>query len=439
MAAQQKHSAVAAAPAAHTIAEPVAGEHQLPTLKLQPDFQPHADDHYHVNDLLRYHDRAFVEASYRAVLKRSPDQAEFLRDLKRLRTGYFNKIDLLADLRFSTEGKVKNVHLDGLFVPALVRRLGQLPLVGYPIRLAIALVRLPNLIRDQREFAGYVLAQNQEMADFINVMSVRLVEQSVAERKAITERQKNYESVAGTRLDELKEGIFKEVADVRFRIGDVTDPQLESLYSALEDQFRGTREEIKERCREYLPFVKDSAPVIDLGCGRGEWLELLREAEIEARGVDGNHLQIEQCRARGLDVTEGDFLVNLKGMAAESVGAITGFHIIEHLSFNALVVLLNEVMRVLRPGGIVIFETPNPENVVVGSHYFYLDPTHRHPLPSELMEFVFKHHGFRDIEVLNLHPWDSGRVAGEGQLAERFNGYFYGPMDYAIVGRKVGP
>jgi hypothetical protein len=180
MAAQQKHSAPGAAPAAHTTAEPVAGEHKLPTLKLQPDFQPNANDHYHVNDLLRYHDRAFVEASYRAVLKRAPDQAEFLRDLKRLRTGYFNKIDLLADLRFSTEGKVKNVQLDGLFVPAIVRRLGQLPLVGYPIRLAIALLRLPNLIRDQREFAGYVLAQNQEMADFINVMSVHLVDGSAA-------------------------------------------------------------------------------------------------------------------------------------------------------------------------------------------------------------------------------------------------------------------
>jgi O-antigen chain-terminating methyltransferase len=179
--------------------------------------------------------------------------------------------------------------------------------------------------------------------------------------------------------------------------------------------------------------------VLDLGCGRGEWLELLHESGIEARGVDSNHIQLEQCRVRGLDVTEADFLVHLKSMATESVGAITGFHIIEHLSFNTLVVLLNEVTRVLRPGGIVIFETPNPDNVVVGSHYFYLDPTHRHPLPSELMEFVFKHHGFRDIEVLKLHPWDSGRVAGEGELTERFNGYFYGPMDYAVLGRKVAP
>lgn len=436
MRAQQKQPPVAAASPA-SAAQIVGGEPKLPTLKLQPDFQPHADDHYHVNDLLRYHDRAFVEAAHRAILKRSPDQAEFLRDLKRLRTGYFNKIDLLADLRFSTEGKAKNVQVDGLLVPAIVRRLGQLPLVGYPIRLAIALLRLPNQLRDQREFAGYMLAQNQELADFINVMSVRLVEQAAAERAEITERQRNYESVAGTRLDELREGIFKEIAGVRFRIGDVTDQKLDPLYAALEDRFRGSREEITERFKEYLPYVKDNVPVIDLGCGRGEWLEVLHYSGIEARGVDSNSLQVEQCRRRGFDATEGDFLLYLKNLSAESAGAITGFHIIEHLSFNALVALLNEVMRVLRPGGIVIFETPNPENVVVGSHYFYLDPTHRHPLPRELMEFVFKHQGLGDIEVLNLHPWDSGRVAGEGPLAERFNGYFYGPMDYAIIGRKV--
>jgi O-antigen chain-terminating methyltransferase len=94
-------------------------------------------------------------------------------------------------------------------------------------------------------------------------------------------------------------------------------------------------------------------------------------------------------------------------------------------------------MRVLRPGGVVIFETPNPENVLVGSQYFYLDPTHRHPLPSELMEFMLDSRGFDKIEILNLHPWDSAKLAGTDELTARFNTYFYGPMDYAIVGRKV--
>ncbi|HEY2961262.1 MAG TPA: methyltransferase domain-containing protein [Pyrinomonadaceae bacterium] len=416
-------------------AQTVSPETGPPHLKLQPDFQPSADHRYHINDLLRYHDRVFVQAAYRAVLKRSPDETESLRDLKRLRSGDINKTDLLATLRFSPEGRAKGVRLDGLVLPALIRRLGQLPLLGYLIRLSIALVRLPNLIRDQREFGSYLLSQNEQIADFINASSDRLTDQ----QHTLAQRQ-------GDAWDDLKERIVgsradaaQELAALRFRIGDLADPELEALYVALEDRFRGTREEIKERFREYLPYLMGQAPVIDLGCGRGEWLELLTENGIEARGVDSNGLQVEQCRARGLDVTEQDLFVYLQSMPDESAGAITGFHIIEHLSFNALMALLNEVMRVLRRGGVAIFETPNPENIVVGSNYFYLDPTHRHPLPTELMEFLFKNRGFEEVKVLPLHPWESGRVEGEGQLAERFNGYFYGPMDYAIVGRKVGP
>ena len=416
MAAQQQQSPIISEPPPQPVRD------KAPELKLQPEFQPRNDDRYHVNDLLAFHDRVFVQASYRAVLKRSPDQTESLRDLKRLRSGYANKIDLLADLRFSNEGRAKGVQVDGLLVPAVIRRLGQLPLIGYPIRLGVALLRLPNQVHAQREFAGYVLAQNQEMADFINLTADRL---NTLTHDAGDVRQQ---------IDTLR----TDAAALRVRIGDPTDPQLEPVYAALEERFRGTRDEIKERFREYLPYVQENAPVIDLACGRGEWLELLAENGIEARGVDSNSLQAVQCRARGLDVSEQDLFAFLKDTADSSAGAITGFHIIEHLSFNALVALLDEVMRVLRPGGVVIFETPNPENLVVGSNYFYLDPTHRHPLPTDLMEFLFKNRGFRQIEILPLHPWEGGRVAGEGELAERFNAYIYGPMDYAVVGRKVG-
>lgn len=441
----------------------VSPETAPPKLRLQPDFEPRSDHRYHLNDLLRFHDRVFVQAAYRAVLKRSPDETEALRDLTRLRSGYVNKVDILADLRFSQEGRAKGVQVDGLLLPMLIRRLGQLPLVGYPIRLVIALLRLPNSIRDQREFGSYVLSQHEQIADFINVTADRLTERVnslaaeqqalAAEQQTLTQRQTDtqqwqeyFEGVAGTYFDDMKQRIAslraetaEEFAALRFRLGDVTDPQLEKLYVALEDRFRGSRAEIKERFREYLPYVKDSAPVIDLGCGRGEWLELLTESGIAARGVENNSLQVRQCTDRGLEVAEQDLFTYLQSLPDESAGAITGFHIIEHVSFNALVALLNEVLRVLRPGGVAIFETPNPENVIVGSNYFYLDPTHRHPLPTELMEFLFKNRGFENVELLMLHPWESGRVPGEGLLAERFNAYFYGPMDYAVVGRKVGP
>jgi O-antigen chain-terminating methyltransferase len=424
MAAHQNDQAQPRSP--QSLAQKASPDASPPKLRLQPDFEPRSDHRYHVNDLLRYHDRVFVHAAYRAVLKRSPDETEMLRDLTRLRSGNVNKIDLLANLRLSQEGRAKGVQLNGLAIPALIRRLGQLPLVGYPIRLGIALLRLPNSIREQREFGSYVLSQHEQIADFINAAADRL---SDAQKW-----QQHFEGVSGTYFDDLKQ----QIAALRFRLGDVTDPQLEKLYVALEDRFRGSRAEIKERFREYLPYVKDCGPVIDLGCGRGEWLELLTESGIEARGVESNPLQVRQCTDRGLDVVEQDLFVYLRTLPDNSTGAITGFHIIEHVSFNALVLLLNEVLRILRPGGVAILETPNPENVIVGSNYFYLDPTHRHPLPTELMEFLFKNRGFENVELLMLHPWESGRVPGDGLLTERFNGYFYGPMDYAIVGRKVG-
>src|SRR5215213_1214854 len=158
------------------VAPAVSAENSFPQIKLQPDFQPHPDHRYHINDLLRYHDRAFVHAAYRGVLKRSPSETELLRDLKQLRSGDVNKSDLLATLRFTPEGRAKGVEIDGLVVPALIRRLGQLPLLGYVIRLGIAFIRLPNLLRDQREFGSYVLSQQEQIAEFINQASVRINE-----------------------------------------------------------------------------------------------------------------------------------------------------------------------------------------------------------------------------------------------------------------------
>ena len=429
----------------------------FPELKLQPDFQPRSNNRYHISDLLRYHDRAFVDNSYRAVLKRPPDATELARDLKRIRSGEFNKIDLLATLRYSNEGKAKGVELDGLKVPAVVRQLGHVPVVGYFIRLAIAFARLPRQVRDQREFAGYVLSQNQQITDFINAVSARLAEinQGVSRveealSKQLTELRTETQAIENRTLDETAL-LQNQIGKIRVQtellqhtihgasVHSLETVRLDGLYAALEDRFRGSREEIKDRFKIYLPYVEPVRDygVIDLGCGRGEWLELLKESGIYARGVEKNLVAIEQCRARGLEVAETDVLAHLQSVPDASAGAITGFHIIEHVSIETLVTLLDEVMRVLRPGGVAIFETPNPENVIVGSNFFYLDPTHKHPLPSELMQFLFDNRGFNAVEVLNLHPWDTGRVAGEGELAERFNGLFYGPMDYAVLGWKV--
>ena len=216
---------------------------------------------------------------------------------------------------------------------------------------------------------------------------------------------------------------------------------LDPLYSSLEDEWRGTREEIRERLRGYLPLleeVKARSPhmtVLDLGCGRGEWLELLRNEGYSARGVDWNRLLVEDCLSRQLPVEQGEALEHLGRVPDASVSVVTAFRLVEQLPFRKLVRLLDEVTRVLRTGGVAILETPNPDNLLVATRHFYRDPARCRPIPSDTLRFLVESRGLSQARVLPLDPYDAcHHVPGEGALAQRFNDYFYGPREYAVVG-----
>jgi len=216
----------------------------------------------------------------------------------------------------------------------------------------------------------------------------------------------------------------------------------DGFYGALTDHFRGSREEILARLKVYLPRIAEAkigtqdSPILDIGCGRGEWVELLRDAGYVAQGLDISQIMLEQCKTRELDVIEADALTYLQSKPDGSLGAVTGFHLIEHLPFPVLMNLMNESVRVLKSGGLVLFETPNPQNVLVGTHNFYLDPSHLKPLPSALVKFMLEHCGLEQVDIINLHPYGESFKLSGSQVAERFNEYFYGSQDYAVIGYK---
>jgi SAM-dependent methyltransferase len=224
----------------------------------------------------------------------------------------------------------------------------------------------------------------------------------------------------------------------------IEDHLHDAFYLAFENKFRGSRADIQQRVRVYLPAIKAvgagqlHAPALDLGCGRGEWLELLREEELIGRGVDLNQFMVAECIERGLAAEQADMLEFLGTLPSGSQGAITAFHLIEHLPFSALLRLFSESLRVLRPGGVCIFETPNPDNIQVGSNRFYTDPTHLRPLPSEYSKFVMSNAGFSQVTILPLHPVaDSPPLATDPSPAENFvNRAFFGDQDYAVIGYK---
>ena len=219
---------------------------------------------------------------------------------------------------------------------------------------------------------------------------------------------------------------------------------LAGLYAAFEDRFRGSRESIVARVREHLPTVQAAGagtaerPVLDLGCGRGEWLEVLREANLQASGVDTNPVLIEQCRARGLEVEYGDALRHLRTLRDASVGAITAVHLLEHLPFATLIALIDQTVRVLAPGGVAIFETPNAHNLLVGACGFHTDPTHETPLAPDVLRFLAEARGLARVEIRPLprHAPLPPLPDDAPPALQHLVAYLNSAEDYAVIGYR---
>lgn len=179
-------------------------------------------------------------------------------------------------------------------------------------------------------------------------------------------------------------------------------------YFAFEDHFRGDPLEIRKKLAVYLPFVRmididESHPVLDIGCGRGEWLSLLRENGIPALGVEVNENFVSSCKKSGLQVEAMDLFEYFRRFPDKRFSLITGFHVIEHFPPDKQVELLEIFFDRMVPDGILLLETPNPENSTVGACNFYIDPTHRKPLPPPLLEFFALQAGFAVSRILRLN------------------------------------
>lgn len=213
------------------------------------------------------------------------------------------------------------------------------------------------------------------------------------------------------------------------------------LYRAFEERYRGSRDLIKSRLRAYLPFIRPlaniypGAPTADLGCGRGEWLELMSEIGFQPTGIDLDAGMLQSCVEQGLAVEHGDAIAYLTTLADESQAVVSAFHVVEHLSFDELRTVVSEGLRVLMPGGLLLLETPNPENIRVATKDFYLDPTHQRPIPPELLSFVPQYYGFERVKVLRLQESEVLRRNTKISLRDVLGGV---SPDYAVVAQKSG-
>ena len=218
-------------------------------------------------------------------------------------------------------------------------------------------------------------------------------------------------------------------------------------YVGFEDRFRGSREEIRARLEAYLPIFAGASDVLDIGCGRGEFLNLLREQGVGARGLDLNHEMVEVCRAQGLDAVEGDALGYLRSLPDGSLGGLFAAQVAEHLEPDYLLELLEEAFTKLRPGSAIVLETINPACWFAFFSSYIRDITHVRPLHPDTLSYLLTAHGFQEVSVRYSAPYPERdklvRVPGEGIVedalnanADKLNALLFTYMDYAAIGRR---
>jgi O-antigen chain-terminating methyltransferase len=224
----------------------------------------------------------------------------------------------------------------------------------------------------------------------------------------------------------------------------------DSGYAAFESRFRGRPDELRERLASYVVLFESLAPVADLGCGRGEFLELLKARGVAARGVEASAHAAAECRARGLDVSEGDLVDFLRAQPDASLGGVFAAQVAEHLPPAALQALLREAHRALRRGGLLALETVNPRSVVGLLEVFNRDLTHQKPLHPDTLSFLAAAAGFTDVRVELRSPVEPAArlqpVPAEGlptraaavmnENVTRLNDLLYAPQEYVLLARR---
>ncbi len=433
---------------------------------------------YQINDFLKYHDKEFVRFTYRAILKREPDPSGYDNYLSKLRFGRLDKIDIVVSICKSPEGRSKGVKVKNINYYYLRCGIKRIPIISYFIGWINALLKLPkrinNLEIENKYFYGklsdyieeidnktHVMTSNfekiqskldelrqlnnvninnhhelsnrlTELSNKLNVninnhheLSNRLTELSNKLEESVKEIPEILEADKESYLSKAIETSFIPYADLKGKKGD-------HFYYLFENIFRGQREDIKNRQRYYLQYVlsiRDSSEgklFLDAGCGRGEFLELLKENNISYLGIDTNELEMNFLRQRGFNVVKADILEYLSDTSHNLIG-ISSFQVIEHLEFEYIKKFIELAYDRIGYNGIIILESINPHCPYALSH-FYLDTSHIRPYPPETIKFLLEWYGFKDVKITFSAP-----VEEKIRSKDLFMNY----QDYAVIGKKT--
>lgn len=317
--------------------------------------------------------------------------------------------------------------------------------IGKVAKAGIYATRLPDYIKFFEASINKLSAE-----DVAHEQEIESLKRKTGELNLQLDKLKQIQETIGERLSELRKAsdrptIYESKAGSAVAAKSVNDTMADDhshdkFYRDFEDRFRGSEALIKERLMEYKPYLESLStaakklPVLDLGCGRGEFLKVAEESGLKAVGVDMNKSMIERAKSLGYKAFEDDALSYLSKQKSSVFSVISGFHLVEHIPFPVLLKIFEECYRTVHKDGFVLFETPNPNNLTVGASNFYMDPSHIKPIPPKLLAFATETQGFF-AEIIELHPART-EIHHEDPVVEDMMRLLYGPADYAVLASK---
>lgn len=346
--------------------------------------------------LLKFEGEEFIEVLYRSLLLREVDPEAKKNALSYIFQSNDAKVYLIDSIANSSELKSLNIYVKGIkrkkVYLTIKKNIYKIPIIGYVVQILVSLLLLPKVYRE------YQMLKKVEQ----ELSVIKLRENEIGRKVIEVEKFINDQDFLKKQLD--KKRLLEKNAMNLFYLH----------YN--EKLMPDSREEVKSRARIYIDKVnqwfenksKKELKVVDLGCGECEWIELLSENGYKAQGVDSNTFVIRKVKELFPDIRieENDALSYLKRQPENSIDLLTSFHMVEHLDMVILVELILECKRVLKKGGMLIVETPNPQNILISSYYFHLDPTHNKPIPPELLAFFINECGLEVVEKVLLYPLD---------------------------------
>jgi len=366
----------------------------------------------------------FLKKAYNVFLRREPDKEGYNYYMELLNRGV-TKSEVLTYIYFSSESK-KKPKLLGAKKRFWLYRFFKLPFV----RFLYFLYKLPKIlpaVEDNISYLNKNFIKAEEIngrIEKINEVNLLFAEKSIECENAVTYMLKEMENLE-SETDFLKKEIesLKPPKNIPFFYEEKADFKItqKDEYLALEEIFY-PEVLVKEKQKIYLRYVKNRKKWLDVGCGRGEFLSILKNAGIDAVGIDINKASVKKCEkiAKAYEKDVNAYLKETK----EKFDGISALQVVEHLNYEYLKEFLSLAYEKLKEGGVIILETPNPKNIEVLKN-FYIDPTHKKPIPPELLAFLVKFAGFEDVKIVYSQPTNPNSP----NLEENYN-------DYAVIGIK---